>query len=108
MDRQAKPTPPRSTHCVSEPELLVAKLDNDRALAVALALTFPNPWSLVFVFVSQANEIHAWAHSRGKVSRWIEMFQETGFSNHRNTMLLTMSPRSRPILRDVGLAKTQS
>lgn len=47
--------------------------------AVALALTFPNPWSLVFVFVSQANEIHAWAHSRGKVSRWIEMFQETGF-----------------------------
>ena len=29
---------------------------------VAFVLTFPNPWSLIFVFVSQANEIHAWAH----------------------------------------------
>jgi ubiquitin-conjugating enzyme E2 variant len=47
--------------------------------AVAFAMTSPNPWCLVFVFVSQANEIHAWAHSRGKVPLWILMFQETGF-----------------------------
>jgi hypothetical protein len=43
--------------------------------AVAFAL-YP---SWVFVFVSQANEIHAWAHSKGKVSGWVAAIQETGF-----------------------------
>ncbi len=33
-------------------------------------------WSLVFVFVSQANEIHAWAHQ--KCSAWIRVLQDVG------------------------------
>ncbi len=28
-------------------------------------------WILVLLIVSQANEIHAWAHSKGKVNKWI-------------------------------------
>lgn len=46
--------------------------------SIAFLLTFPGPESLVFLFVSQANEIHAWAHSRGKVSAWVAVLQETG------------------------------
>ena len=47
--------------------------------AVAVALTLPNPICLVFVFVYQANEIHAWAHSKGKISTWVITLQEVGF-----------------------------
>lgn len=46
--------------------------------SVAFLLSFPNPICLVFVFASQANEVHAWAHSKGKVSRWVAILQETG------------------------------
>lgn len=46
--------------------------------AIAFVLCFPSPVCLVFVFVSQANEIHAWAHSKGKVSKWVSVLQETG------------------------------
>ena len=59
---------------------------------IGFLLTFPNPLCLVFVFVSQANEIHAWAHSKGKVSRWVATLQQTGIlqspkhhaDHHRN------------------------
>jgi hypothetical protein len=47
--------------------------------AIAFALTFPHPICGVFLFVSQANEIHAWAHSKGKLPIWIETLQMTGF-----------------------------
>ncbi len=33
---------------------------------------------LTFAFLSQANEVHAWAHSKGKVNGLIEALQETG------------------------------
>jgi ubiquitin-conjugating enzyme E2 variant len=33
---------------------------------------------LAFAFLSQANEVHAWAHSKGKVNKLIEALQETG------------------------------
>jgi ubiquitin-conjugating enzyme E2 variant len=46
--------------------------------AIAFCLTVPSPICMVFVFVSQANEIHAWAHSKGKVSWWVAVLQETG------------------------------
>ncbi len=46
--------------------------------AAIAAMLFPSGW-LVFLFVSQANEIHAWAHSKGKVSTWVSVLQETGF-----------------------------
>jgi hypothetical protein len=45
---------------------------------IAFLLTVPHPICGVFLFVSQANEIHAWAHSKGKVSAWIETLQSTG------------------------------
>jgi ubiquitin-conjugating enzyme E2 variant len=45
---------------------------------IAFLLTVPHPICGVFVFVSQANEIHAWAHSKGKVASWIEVFQSIG------------------------------
>lgn len=44
--------------------------------ALCCAIAFPSPWCLTFVFVSQANEVHAWAHQ--KCSRWIRMLQEIG------------------------------
>lgn len=46
--------------------------------AVAFLIAWPHPICGVFAFVSQANEIHAWAHSKGKVSWWVSMLQETG------------------------------
>lgn len=46
--------------------------------AVAFALTFPNPVCLVFAFASQANEIHAWAHMKGKLSPWVVALQDSG------------------------------
>jgi hypothetical protein len=45
---------------------------------VAFILSYPHPIALVFVFVSQANEIHAWAHRKGKVATWVEVLQATG------------------------------
>lgn len=51
--------------------------------AVAFALTawhpITRPFSTVFLFASQANEIHAWAHLKGKVHPWIAIIQDTGF-----------------------------
>ena len=46
--------------------------------AIAFLLTVPHPICGVFVFVSQANEIHAWAHSKGKVASWIDALQSIG------------------------------
>lgn len=46
---------------------------------VLFLLTYPNSCCLVFVFVSQANQVHAWAHSKGKVSPWISVLQGIGF-----------------------------
>lgn len=43
--------------------------------AAVACLLFPS-WWLVFLFVSQANEIHAWAHQR--CSSWVRALQETG------------------------------
>ena len=45
---------------------------------IAFLLTVPDPICGVFAFVSQANEIHAWAHSKGKVASWIEALQSIG------------------------------
>lgn len=45
---------------------------------IGFALTCPHPSCLIFLFVSQANEIHAWAHQKGKVSDWVAVLQETG------------------------------
>lgn len=36
------------------------------------------PWMLVWAFVSQANEIHAFSHRKGKLPQWIAVVQETG------------------------------
>jgi ubiquitin-conjugating enzyme E2 variant len=33
---------------------------------------------LTFALLSQANEVHAWAHSKGKCNRFIELLQEIG------------------------------
>lgn len=44
---------------------------------LAFLLTLWTPWCLVFLFVSQANEIHAWAHQR--CNWFVRMLQETGF-----------------------------
>ena len=44
--------------------------------AICFAFVFPSPWCLAFVFVSQANEVHAWAHT--KCNRLIRMLQEVG------------------------------
>ncbi len=48
------------------------------AVGLALSLIYWPALSLVFVFVSQANEIHAWAHMKGKVHPWIATLQDTG------------------------------
>jgi len=45
---------------------------------IAFALSWPNPVCGVFAFVSQANEIHAWAHSKGKLNPLIVTLQEIG------------------------------
>lgn len=42
----------------------------------AFAMIFPNKWCLIFAMVSQANEVHAWAHQ--KCNRWIRVIQSTG------------------------------
>ncbi len=48
-------------------------------LAVLVAATLESPfWMLTFAFVSQANEVHAWAHRKGKVGRWIAVLQNVG------------------------------
>lgn len=43
-----------------------------------LSLYFPflRKWTWIFVFASQANEIHAWAHQR--CTGWIAVLQQTG------------------------------
>lgn len=80
--------------------------------AIGFLLTFPNPLCLVFLFVSQANEIHAWAHSKGKVSSWIAALQRTGLiqspkhhaDHHRNPFdvkYCVMSDWLNPILDHV-------
>jgi hypothetical protein len=48
--------------------------------AIAVAAWFSAPWQvlLTFAFASQANEIHAWSHMRGKLSRWVVVLQEIG------------------------------
>lgn len=48
------------------------------ALLLALAVGAPPVVLLTLLFVSQANEIHAWAHSKGRVSEWIVRLQMTG------------------------------
>lgn len=47
------------------------------AFVIALACGAPLWLLLAFAFVSQANEIHAWAHRRVQ-SRWIRGLQEFG------------------------------
>lgn len=43
---------------------------------IACLLTLWSPWCLTFLFLTQANEIHAWAHQR--CNRWVRALQETG------------------------------
>ncbi|QDV26726.1 fatty acid desaturase CarF family protein [Aureliella helgolandensis] len=77
--------------------------------AVAFACSLWHPIALVFVFVSQANEIHAWAHNKGKVSPLIAAIQETGIlqspkhhaEHHRSPFAIrycVMSDLLNPIL----------
>ena len=40
------------------------------------AMAAPSWWALIFVFVSQANEVHAFAHK--KASKWVRTLQEMG------------------------------
>lgn len=50
------------------------------AVAMALRLALPglnNLW-LAFLFLTQANEVHAWSHMTGKVNPVIHALQETG------------------------------
>lgn len=42
------------------------------------AVTVPHPSCLIFLFLSQANEIHALAHRKGKVPRWVAWAQGIG------------------------------
>lgn len=46
--------------------------------AIAWLLNFPAWMLLGFLFLSQANEIHAYGHRHGKLPSWIAMLQETG------------------------------
>jgi ubiquitin-conjugating enzyme E2 variant len=46
-------------------------------IACLLVPAWNSAW-LTFAFLSQANEVHAWAHSKGKVNGLIEAMQETG------------------------------
>jgi ubiquitin-conjugating enzyme E2 variant len=48
------------------------------ALLIAWASGASSVVLLTLIFVSQANEIHAWAHSKGTLSPWVVMLQETG------------------------------
>lgn len=48
--------------------------------AILFALLFPSRWCLLAVFLSQANEIHAWSHQR--CNWFIQMLQETGILQH--------------------------
>ncbi len=45
---------------------------------ILFGATVPHPICLVFLFVSQANEIHALAHRKGKVPRWVAAAQRFG------------------------------
>lgn len=47
-------------------------------LVVAWLVGAPPVVLLACVFVTQANEVHAWAHSRGKVGRLVDLLQQTG------------------------------
>lgn len=69
----------------------------------------PDWFVLALVFVSQANEVHAWAHWAGKVSWPIKMMQETGIlqspkhhaEHHRSPHLIrycVMSEWLNPVL----------
>jgi hypothetical protein len=46
-----------------------------------IVLSYQSPWwCLTFAFVSQANEIHCWSHTR--CNWFIRMWQETGILQH--------------------------
>ena len=45
-----------------------------------VSTAYAAPWwiSLGFLFLTQANEIHAWGHRKGRIPMWVELLQETG------------------------------
>lgn len=52
------------------------------ALLVTIALRGPEWLSWTWIFLSQANEIHAWAHGKGKIPKtpdFVMVLQATGF-----------------------------
>jgi hypothetical protein len=63
-------------------------------IACGIALLFGQYWlATMFAMTSQANEVHAWAHSKGKVSNWVAMLQLTGlFQSPRQHALHHTSP----------------
>lgn len=81
-------------------------------IAAAIVALF-NPWlSLPFVVVSQANELHCWAHQR--CNRFIRVLQATGLvidcrqhsEHHRfghDRRYCTMTNVLNPILDEVGI-----
>jgi ubiquitin-conjugating enzyme E2 variant len=87
---------------------------NWTTLAIALpffAMTFPSRWCLIFLFVSQANEIHAWSHQR--CNGWIRGMQQAGILNsprehgthHRapfDVRYCVMSDWLNPLLDGIG------
>ncbi len=68
---------------------------------------------LFFVFISQANEIHAWGHRKGKLPGWVVMLQEAGIlvspkghaAHHVDPFICNYCPMSdlvNPFLEYVG------
>lgn len=46
--------------------------------ALCLCFEATRWFALAFAFASQGNELHAWAHQRGKVSAWVAVLQASG------------------------------
>lgn len=85
------------------------------ATACVISWLVGAPWVvlLTFLFVSQANEIHAWAHSKGTLSPCVVMLQETGViqspahhsEHHRSPFAIrycVMSDWLNPVLDHTG------
>lgn len=80
--------------------------------AVVWAVAGFTPWLLVFAFLSQSNEIHAWSHQR--CGRWVRAVQQTGLlqsprehgKHHRapfDCRYCVLSDWLNPVLDEIGL-----
>ena len=84
------------------------------AFALCLCFEMLRPAWLTCLFLTQANQIHAWAHSKGNTPRFVELLQATGFlqspkhhaEHHRSPFAVkycVMSDWLNPFLDALGL-----